>query len=445
MNAFATRALGLTALFACPLLASPATAAAPDSAAPGYGLDTQATPAMPVHPPVFGAAVATLTTGELVTCDGRTVELWTAAGGHVRTLGTLPQTGFPSFLEVDPLESFAILGESSHGNVYVAQLDGSGLTFVAQILLNYDAVFDAAGDVYLSARSSGTGLPNRIHRIALPGGVVTQAGEIAGPSGPLAFTVGGDLLYATQVDAFPPPPGSTDVLSWSRALLSAGTPLTAANAVAVATGFDGASSMAVDPGSGELYLADNNFGTSVFVLRRVGLDPPSSPILARAPSSFSQLQFLPAKDPLYTCFSAYQPDAGPRLRYTTTDFFSFDSIRTLHPARPTLTVSGPGTTGVGPFTLTVEGGVPNGAAFLVFSQQAKLQPETGYAFPGFLWYTTFDPVSTRRMPFYLPADPRGKSELVLHNPGNLGGKFAYQAWVSDAGGGFLGSSTVDQF
>jgi hypothetical protein len=121
-------------------------------------------------------------------------------------------------------------------------------------------------------------------------------------------------------------------------------------------------------------------------------------------------------------------------------------IATLKPRRPALALSGPGLTGPGLVTFTVHGGVPNGTMFLTACPQAFVLPEpAAYALPTFLLVTPFMLDKTRRGPGLIPLDGTGKGTLTLNNPGNLQGQFAWQCFVGDAGGIFLGSSTVAQF
>ena len=62
--------------------------------------------------------VATLSNGNFVAFDGVRVTLHSESGSLIFTLATLTDTDFPSFVRVDPTETFVVVGESLNGGLY---------------------------------------------------------------------------------------------------------------------------------------------------------------------------------------------------------------------------------------------------------------------------------------------------------------------------------------
>src|SRR5262245_56977744 len=88
----------------------PSTLGAQDTAAPGFELRSQPYPAASPF-----AATTTLSHGELIVFDGQDVLLFAEDGTLLRELGSLDAFAFPSFVQVDPNEEVALVGESSTG------------------------------------------------------------------------------------------------------------------------------------------------------------------------------------------------------------------------------------------------------------------------------------------------------------------------------------------
>jgi hypothetical protein len=413
----------------------PALADVPSS---GYSLSTQSNPA-------FGSVTCTLPGGDLVTFDGLSIDRWSPAGSLVTHLGSFPAFFAPSFVVPAPSGTFVLLGEITNHELYVAQTDGSGVALLpTPIVFNFAAAFDSPTTAIVSAAAGGFGNGNDLLRVSTSTGAVVHIGHVSGPSGPLTLDATGNLYYATQTDQFPAPPGSTDVIGWTAAQLAAGIQLSRGNATVIGLGFDGGGSLALDPVTGKLYLAEDNYSLASYKIRKVGSDQASSPVVLTGLNWISDLQFVSGGGP--ASFDAYQPANGQNLRYATTDFSSVSELGTIAPKRPVLTISGPGTGGSGVVTLDLTGGVPNGSAYLLFCKQIFLfGGEIPVPFPGFLFHTSFDLSKTRRVPFYLPCDANGTAQFTLLNPGNLVGLYAYQFLVGPSNGTFVGSSTIAQF
>jgi hypothetical protein len=425
-----TRALRGAGLFVCALLAAAHVAAA-DTPTAGYQLAMQ-------DAPVPFALTCSLPDGDLVTFDGQNLDRWTASGAFVANLATLPSLLFVGSLSASPDGSLVVFGESSHGDLFVAQSDGSGFTPLVNLPFNYDSLWLSSNELIVSAAIGGWGTGNDLVRVIVSPPSATSIGHVDGASGPVALAPNGDLYYATQSDQPGPPPDSTDVLRWSAAQVLAGG-LSELNAQTICAGFDGGSSLAFDPVVGRVYLAETNFGMGLNRIVRVASTPATSPTVVDGVSYISDLDLLPGGG--LGSFDPWQPADGRLLRYNA----GFE-IGTLRPRRPVLVASGPGLTGPGLVTFTVHGGVPNGTMFMTACPQNFVLPSSAaYALPTFLLVTPFTLNQTRRGPSLVPLDASGKGSFNISNSGNLQGQYAWQFLVGDANGVFLGSSTVVQF
>ncbi len=418
------------------LFALVTSSASADTIASGYRLSTAPNPS-------FGSVVCTLGNGDVVTFDGQSIDRWKLNGTLVLHIGSLPAYGYPSFVLPTPDGASVVVGESLTDGIWLAALDASSLAQIASLHNNYAADFASNGDLIVSASTSGAGLGNFLVRVTLSPPSSTPIGNVSGPSGPIAFATNGDLYYATQSDIFPQPPGTTDIVRWSAAQVSAGN-LTDANASIFATAFDGGAAMDFDPTTGKLYLAETNFGLSENRIVRVQSNKSLSPVIVEGQNSILSVQVINGASG--ASFDAYQPSDGSNLRYSSTDFFSVSDLITARPQRPTLTASGAGTLGLGPVTLTLTDGVPNGTEFIFFCPQSATSPfETKFSLPNFFFFTGMTPSQIRRIQFLLPTDAQGTGSFTFWNPGTLQGQYAFQSFVGTPTGNFLGSSTTASF
>ena len=372
------------------------------------------------------------------------VDRWTAAGGFIGNLATFQAFGFPSFCIVRPDGSEVLIGESSNDSIHRIPLSGAGEIFVTGILFNFSAVFESNDNVLISAATGGFGQPNELLRLDITNGQATTIATVPGPSGPIALDANGDLFYATQSPSFPPPPSAVDILRWTKTQITAGLPLTELDASLHASSFEGGGSMAFDPVSGELYLAETNFSAGINRIVLVGSSGATSTTIIDSTVTVGGLEFLNGGGA--GSFEAFQPAGGSQLKYSSTDFSTISDLSIIDPQRPTLTITGPGVSSVGQVTFEVDGALPNGSAFLLFSSASQLSPtELPYTFPGFLLHSRLVPGMIRRVPFFLPVDGSGHGEVTFQNTGNLAGTFGWQYWIATSTGQFLGSTATETF
>lgn len=411
---------------ACALATLCLPLAAQDLVFPGFAQTAQ----QPVPAP--GSAFATLPSGERVVFDGLTVDLYSAGGAFLANLGSLPGFGFPSFVAISPSATTALVGESSNQALYRVDLGGGGLTFVASVTFNADAVFVDEDLAVVSAATCGFGCGNDLVKVDVQTGTVTPLAALPGASGPLALGSNGALFYTTVSGSFPPPPGSSQILRWSAAQVASGAVLGIGDATILASGLNGAASMAVDPVLGGILVAESVWAST----SRIRLFSAGGNLISTVVESddwLSSVEVRPGGGLGH--FFPYQPQDGVYLTYT-----SGGQIRTVRPQRPQASFAQIGS--VGEVTVT---GAPAGGGLLVLWQSSSIwNPiESSYllgAF-GFQLHTGVAPAALRRLPFYTPVDANGQGVFHYFDPGNLAGTLVFQTLVLDAAGNFVGSST----
>ena len=400
------------------------TAAAQDVIGGGFAQ----TASQPV--PAAFASYATLSTGERVVFDGISIDLYDAGGGFLLNLATLPGFVFNSFVLPDPTETFALVGESSNGVIYKVALDGSNFSALATLVYNFDAVFEDAGTAIVSAATCGTGCGNDIFRLDVNTGVTTLVANVPGASGPVAMDGNGDLYYGTASALFPAPPGSSDLIYWTATELQGGLPLGVTDATVFHGGLDAATSLAIDPVFGNVFLVESIWGGTSRILEFDGSSGNEIDVVVESQSWLSTIELETGADVGH--FHAYQPADGVYLHYNNS------SIVTVRPQRPTATLTQTGSVA----TLQISGAEPNGAMLLLHANQANFNHDAfSYQLSfDFLFHTGVHISQVRRTPFLLPVDANGDGMFQYFDPGNLAGTKAFQVLITDVNGQFIGSS-----
>lgn len=411
---------------------------AQDLPAPGFSLGAGVNPI-----PSILSATTTLSSGEIVVFDGTHVVQHFPDGTPFRTLGTLPQAVFPSFVLADPDESRVFVGESTNGNVYRAFVGGTeSLDLVANLPLNYDAAMSDGAHLFVSAATCGFVCGNEIWRIDLATNQPTLVARTVGPSGPIVFDHEGNLYYGTVSPLFPPPPKPSAVWRWSAAQLASGTELDLSDATQIGGGFVGASRFAFDRRTKRLYLMENNYATGENRIRRVKGSADESPVVVegRPFRSLGNLTLLPGEGP--TVFREYQPE-GALLVYTSTDFVTSSERIEVRPSRPTASMSGPGTSGPGDFVLEIQGGPPGGVASLWYCPSRNFHAnEAVFRIGGLRLFLGLDAATTHGLTGLFPLDANGALRRTYTNPGTWQGTSALQALLFDADRKLVGSTTA---
>jgi len=383
----------------------------------------------------------TLANGNRVVFDGTLVWLEEDDGTVLATIGATPVPSFSSFIQIDPTETFAVLGESSNGVIYRVALSGiGGLAPLVTLVNNTDIAFESSGATALvSAATCGLGCGNEIHRLDVATGASTLVASLAGPSGPLAVSGSGDLYYATQSETFPTPPDAVVVIRWTSAQITNGPfPLTQAQAAIFTAGLDGGSSMAFDPQFGHLFVGESVYLSTSRVLEidRFGA------VVGEVASSLdfqSKIEVFDA--PGAGVLGAFQP-AGARLQYRTTDFNQGTSqIVRVSPRRPQLTAV---QNGNGTMTVSLSGATPGTNGFVISSQVALYNPsESSFDLVNYLFWTGMPyPNNIRRVGNQIAMDANGQGSFTFANSGPIQGTRVIQVLVRDASGLLRGSSTA---
>jgi len=386
------------------------------------------------------AAYVTLSSGDLFTFDGQDFSLVTSGGQLILALGSLPASVFTGGIAVDPTETFGVVGESSNGDIFRVDLGGGGVTTIGNAFFNYDIAFDIDPDfVFISAALAGFGSGNDLVRLNAWTGASSQVAHVGGASGPLAVDAAGDLIYATQSDAWPPPFGTTRILRFDRQDILSGNTLAESDAAVLTDTLNGATSLAIEPVFGHIFLCENNGQAPNN--RLLQIDPDSGEVIdvvAEAPTWISNLELAYGAGSGH--FRAHQP-ANARLLLNDTDFGLQTSDRvTISPRRPTSTITGP-VGGAGAFTLTVEGAEPNAAVLVYFGLQSETRATT-YDLPNFdfRWHTALALGDFRRLPLMTPTDASGTATFQYFDPGTLGGLYTFQAMILEPSAKVIGSA-----
>ena len=415
MRTSALRALGLLALA---LLDSPT--AAQDQAATGFGTTLEVAPV-----PGTSFVSATFENGDILIFDGVQVDRFTAGGLFLDTLETLPGFVFPSFLELSPDESFAIFGESSTGELRRVDTVLGGSLLLNTLAFNFDAAFLDSDHLVVSAAAGGFGARNELWELEISSASLSPLGTVPGPSGPVAVDGSGNLYYATVPLAFPPPPNPTDILRWDAATVQEGVPFDETDATILASGLLGASSMAYDDRQEILFVAENNFGTGASRISRLraGSSTPEVLVTGRSSYTISNLQFCPGSTP--AVFAAFQPAQGAGLRYQTSDFVVDIERYVVESSRPSFLLTGPGTTGQGPFDARLFGGPENGFAFVAYGSRSLFDPaEAALPFGGLPLFLGLALPSMTIVPAPLALNGEGELHQSFLNGGALSGSAA---------------------
>ncbi len=440
MSCSALRASLLAPALSLCLLVSSATAQ--DTAAPGLGFGLSAG----IGP--FDA-YATLHDGTRVVCDGVSVAHVDALGQPILGLGSFPAYVFPSFVLLAPDESYALVGESSNGDLVRFELDGSGQSTLGNVTFNYDALFEDATHVLVSADTSGT-YHNQIVRVDLSSGQSTLVAQLDGPSGPLARRARTGELFVGVVDLVQP--NHDSIVRFDAAQLAGTQVLGLADAASFAAGLVNVAALRLDQRYDvigldywRMLVAIAPFGQPS-TIACFGSTGTRLADLATSPDSISNLELLSGRS-AGAC-APWQPDGGETLSYRGTTFCfpscSSAQVRRLEPRRPQATISGPGlgNPGGGSVTVAFTGCVPNANLLLLVGPQSLYSPnESTRLHPdGFLWHSglAFSPL--RRL-VTLPTDAAGAASFTYSHNGSLNGTHAFQALIRDTSGVFVGSTT----
>jgi hypothetical protein len=339
-----------------------------------------------------------------------------------------------AFLAKAPDGALVAVGALLSGKVHVFDTR-TGLEvaerFCHGVKNTFDAVLLPNGDLLLSANplwpagGSHSGL-----WLVGPGRSPRELLALQGPSGPLAWRPGGDLVLAELGPVVPPPPGAARLWQFPAARVQAaiaGGTLSYADASTSATGFAGIYDLAVDDHD-RVYVTDP---ASALVRRSApGGLAPQEVWLDLGPGRFATtLHFTAGTQAPFVAFQP-EPMAG-QLHVASTDYFlHYDWLR-VHPSRPTAAVLPTAQVPPGSAQLQLLDGPPHGLVLWF----AALQPASGEQ--ALQWHGE-SPLWFGLSPLQAivvqagPLDHHGHGTVALLNPGGIAARLDLQAVTLDA-------------
>jgi hypothetical protein len=303
--------------------------------------------------------------GSYIAFDGQHLERRSADGTLLQTYATLPFPVFASFVELSDDEAFAYIGESSNGTISEIDLATGLQRVLTSLTFNFDFAFDVVpGLAYVSAATGGFGT-NSIWRLDLVSGQTTEVITVSGFSGPVEVDALGNVFVSVLDSGFPPAPGSSRIVRFDAAQVTSGVLLTEAQGTPHSVGFDNIASTELDRRTSRLCVMETNTGASGNESVAWLLDVQGQRVgpVATAPGFAGGLEFVDSG--FGTEFGAYQP-AYTSLRFAYADCFGTGTWHRWNTtgARPEAAFDGPGLGQVGPATISLVGGIPNGFASL---------------------------------------------------------------------------------
>jgi len=382
--------------------------------------------------------------GSFIAFDGQHLERRSADGTLLQTYATLPFPVFASFVELSDDEAFAYIGESSQGTISEIDLTTGVQRVLTSLTFNFDFAFDVVpGLAYVSAATGGFG-SNSIWRLDLVSGQVSEVITVPGFSGPVEVDALGDVYVSVLDSGFPPTPGSSRVVRFSAAQVSAGVLLTEAQGTPHSAGFDNISSTELDRRTARLCVMETNTGAGGNDSVAWLLDPQGQRVgpVATAPGFAGGLEFVDSG--FGTEFGAYQP-AYTSLRFAYADCFGTGTWQRWNTtgARPEAAFDGPGLGQTGAATIALVGGIPNGFASLWAARTQAFQSipvieQLGGLHPIALQARASDFL---RRSTLIPLDAQGAASVGFMQGPPLEGALLLQWLVFDGTGALVTSSS----
>ena len=426
-------ALGLC-LTLCFASFSPMTTIFADGASPGF-----ATEPLPYTPPIFNATFTLNASGETIVFDGNTVERVAADGTSLQVYGTIPALSFPSFAVLSEDHQYALVGESSQGEIYSIDLKLGTLTLLGSLEFNYDAVIDRDGFAYISAAGNVPFGSNGLYRIDLEGaGTFELVAQVPGFSGPVALEANGDVLLALA-------DSPNRIIRYTSAQLNSGSVLSDLDGQVVSTDWSGLAFMTSDPETGNVVVAEHDYVNFIdpAKIHIVDGDKASSKAIYEAPAGFSIARLQLFGDEVSPAiFDSFQPERGGTLLYSVTDFFSTTERRVIRPKRPSLALAGAGVSGSGSVEIVCINAHPNADIAIAYNLSVDDSP---FEVPVFadnrpLFWSLKVPTQAL-VPSLISSDANGRASFTFNNPGAvLTGMLTFQAAIIDASGEVVGTS-----
>ncbi|MFH0944941.1 MAG: hypothetical protein V2A76_07060 [Planctomycetota bacterium] len=339
---------------------------------PENGFQTSVLSAAPAG--AFVGGLCGLPNGNLAVFDGTSVvELDATSGATLRTLFTPGGFVFGSFLAVDPGGTYLLFGESTNQDIWKVPLSGAPATVVANMMYNFDGEF-IAPDIALITRGEPSFTYTYIYHLDVTSGATDMIAEVLGPSGPLTADQQGNIYYGLNSAAWPPPPGSGEIIRWTAAQIGAAlgpTYLQQSDSLTFATGLGAITDILFD-NQGDLLVSDSSFGT-LWEFRADG-QPRDLVGMEQSTSSVTYLAILDAGAPGQAVFGPFQPESGGTVAAFSSDWVSYNDINLIRPLRPAFETSPGMPLPVGPYSVSLFDGPESGTMF-VLASAGVINPE----------------------------------------------------------------------
>jgi hypothetical protein len=342
------------------LAIAPIGEAAAQASSPGYSLEELALPSN-----AFLGGFEVLPSGNFAVFDGTSVlELSSSDGSLVQTIFTPPAPVFGAFLRLSPDGAKLYFGESSDGKIHEIDLATLGAAEVLDTVFPFDLAFDPQGRPFLSYSLTFPG-GSFVALCDFSNGSLDDVIDSPDASGPLAFDADGNLYTATpDTSSFPPPADATEVLRFAAADVDSaiGSGSLGVDAGELIGLVDGAFGLALDEVA-DVLVSDPNYGVLVEVDAATG----DERVLAVSGFPFAGFTHLRHARGSRGAFEPWQPSEAGQLLAVHSDFFTFNELAGVRPARPQLSTTPASPIPPGQFTFDVTGAVPDGFGLLLIT------------------------------------------------------------------------------
>ena len=406
-----------------------------------------------------------LPSGEFLAFDGVVLRRFDSAAVVIGDVATIPADPaypfvFPSFVTISPDGATALVGRTGcdatftdcdFGELWSVDL-ATGGTFLQSALLGgiFDAAFLDTSTAYVTAKPCGFGCSETtVYRTVVGVSGATDVALVPGAPGPVEFDVAGNLLVGTVDEGFPPAPGSSSVLVFPSQSIGGGLLLTTADAWTLAAGLEGASDLAVDDLTGDVFLAVNRFtvdvtGTDVSLNQVQLLRGTDAPILFSGTAGWSLSNLEVSSGDGTARLFPFQPASGGSLSFRSSEFVTFGSVvRQYVPKRAGLTVGA--SSGTATMSVTA-GGAGNIALFLYGPASSVLTTQFALSFANLSHAPYFVGLDLSQVTFDLQGlllDGQGEGSRAYSVPQSVSaGTYGAQALLLDAGSLPLGTTNV---
>ena len=387
-----------------------------------------------------GGLTYTLGNGDYVSLGSVTVALYAEDGTLVRVLESFSPTSPvpPVSIVVDATETFTVFSRANGyvSGTYRVDLAGGPATWLSSELV-YSPEFEDPDQLIFST-TGGLG-DWTVERMDLVTGAVSVVSETYfSVVSSLELDSAGNLYLAHDADN----DDESVIERFTPAQIAGPGIFAPGQGTVVHRGLEIPWSLELAPDDQTFYVGH---GPSLGLHRISRFGPEAGQVLELLHLTNGEdvrtVQLLPGTSP--AAYLPFQPPAGGRIVYAVLEASPYTHLRrALDPLRPTLAVGGPGTTGTGPFDVTLNGGPPNGTARVLLCPLGLYDPNEHVQLVGQVpVFYGLDRATLRPVAPLMTLDANGDGVLMLQN-GKGPGTRALQALIYGPAGKLLGSTTA---